>query len=42
MKNHKRPQNPLDKNDYPELETSEILKGDMATKYLTMDANFIG
>ena len=27
---------PLDKNDHPELDTSEILKGDMAAKYLTM------
>ena len=27
---------PLDKNDHPELDTSEILEGDMATKYLTM------
>ena len=27
---------PLDKNDHPELDTSEILKGDMAPKYLTM------
>ena len=27
---------PLDKNDHPELETSEILEGDMAAKYLTM------
>ena len=27
---------PLDKNDYPELDTSEILEGDMAAKYLTM------
>ena len=26
----------LDKNDHPELDTSEILKGDMAAKYLTM------
>ena len=26
----------LDKNDHPELDTSEILEGDMATKYLTM------
>ena len=27
---------PLDKNDPPELDTSEILEGDMAAKYLTM------
>ena len=27
---------PLDKNDRPELDTSEILEGDMAAKYLTM------
>ena len=27
---------PLDKNDHPELDTTEILKGDMAAKYLTM------
>ena len=27
---------PLEKNDHPELDTSEILEGDMATKYLTM------
>ena len=27
---------PLDKNDHPELDTSEILQGDMAAKYLTM------
>ena len=27
---------PLDKNDHPELDTSEILGGDMAAKYLTM------
>ena len=27
---------PLDKNDHKELETSEILEGDMAAKYLTM------
>ena len=27
---------PLDKNDHPELDTSEILDGDMAAKYLTM------
>ena len=27
---------PLDKNDNPELDTSEILEGDMAAKYLTM------
>ena len=26
----------LDKNDHLELDTSEILKGDMAAKYLTM------
>ena len=29
---------PLDKNDHPELETSEILEGDMAAKYLSMVA----
>ena len=29
-------QTPLDKNDHPELDTSEILEGDMAAKYLTM------
>ena len=27
---------PLDKNDHPVLDTSEILEGDMAAKYLTM------
>ena len=27
---------PHDKNDHPELDTSEILEGDMAAKYLTM------
>ena len=27
---------PLDKNDHPELDTSEILEGDMAAKFLTM------
>ena len=27
---------PLDKNDHPELDTSEILEGDMDAKYLTM------
>ena len=27
---------PLDKNDHPELDTSEILEGDMAAKYWTM------
>ena len=27
---------PLDKNDHPELDTSEILQGVMAVKYLTM------
>ena len=27
---------PLDKNDHPELDTSEILEGDIAAKYLTM------
>ena len=27
---------PPDKNDHPELDTSEILEGDMAAKYLTM------
>ena len=27
---------PLDKNDHPEFDTSEILEGDMAAKYLTM------
>ena len=27
---------PLDKNDHPELDASEILEGDMAAKYLTM------
>ena len=27
---------PLDKNDHPELDTSEILEGDMAANYLTM------
>ena len=27
---------PLNKNDHPELDTSEILEGDMAAKYLTM------
>ena len=32
-KGHKTP---LDKNNHPELDTSEILAGDMAAKYLTM------
>ena len=32
-KGHKTP---LDKNDHPELDTSECLEGDMAAKYLTM------
>ena len=27
---------PLDKNDHPDLDTSEILEGDIAAKYLTM------
>ena len=27
---------PFDKNDHPELDTSEVLEGDMAAKYLTM------
>ena len=27
---------PLDKNDHSELDTLEILQGDMAAKYLTM------
>ena len=27
---------PFEKNDHPELDTSEILEGDMAAKYLTM------
>ena len=27
---------PLDKNDHPELSTSEILQGNMTVKYLTM------
>ena len=27
---------PLDKNDHPELDTSEILEGDMAANYLTI------
>ena len=27
---------PLDKNDHPELDISEILEGDMAANYLTM------
>ena len=27
---------PLDKNDHPELDSSEFLEGDMAVKYLTM------
>ena len=31
---------PLDKNDHPELDTSEILEGDMAAKYLTMVGQF--
>ena len=32
-KDHKTP---LDKNEHPELDTSEILEGDLAAKYLTM------
>ena len=32
-KGHKAP---LDKNDHPDLDTTEILEGDMAAKYLTM------
>ena len=27
---------PVAKNDHPELDTSEILEGDMVAKYLTM------
>ena len=27
---------PLDKNDHPEFDTSEILEGDMTAKYLPM------
>ena len=27
---------PLDKNNHPELDTSDILEGDMASKYPTM------
>ena len=33
---------PLDKNDHPELDTSEILEGDMAAKYMTMVGNSNG
>ena len=33
---------PLDKYDHPELDTYEILEGDMVEKYLTMVANFNG
>ena len=38
MKIHQKATRPitLDKNDHPELDTSEILEGDMAAKYLTM------
>ena len=32
-KGHKTP---LEKNDHPELNTSEILEGDIAAKYLTL------
>ena len=32
----------LTKNDHSELDTSEILEGDMDAKYLTMAANFNG
>ena len=27
---------PLDKNDHPDLDTAEILEGDLAAKYLTI------
>ena len=33
---------PLDKNDHPELDTSEILEGDMAANILLWWANFNG
>ena len=33
---------PLDKSDPPELDTPEILDGDMDAKYLTMVGNFNG
>ena len=37
MKIHQKATKPLlKKNDHPELDTSEILEGDMAAKYLTM------
>ena len=36
MRIHQKATRPLDKNDDPELDTSEILEGDMAAKYLTM------
>ena len=31
---------PLDKNEHPELDTSEILEGDMAANFLTMVGQF--
>ena len=37
MKIHQKATRPLlTKNDHPELDTSEILEGDMAAKYMTM------
>ena len=37
MRIHQKAIRPLfDKNDHPELDTSEIPEGDMAAKYLTM------
>ena len=36
MMNHQKATRLLDKNSHPELDTSEILEGDMAAKYPTM------
>ena len=36
MMNHQKATRLLDKNSHPELDTSEILEGDKAAKYLTM------
>ena len=42
MKIHLKAIRPLLTRMIPELDTSEILEGDMAAKYLTMVANFNG
>ena len=36
MKIPQRHKTPLDKNDHPEMDTSEILEGEMVHKYFTM------